>query len=197
MKFTFNFFFQAICSAIIFLAGKVDLAAICSEPTNLAQQYEQYRANGTGSSIQEFLNSFSTHNAVSDEEEQLMYGDKICPASLESVTTNPNSKLFERSTCPSFIVASHLSTRYPKIITEARCKCQACLEEKGHSTITRCEPIYHPTLILVRTGSCVNGVYQYSKATYMKQLGCSCAKKTEALSAPSSNASSDDDPITM
>lgn len=189
--------FQAICCAILFLAGKVDLAAICSEPANLAEQYAQYMAKETESSVKEYLDSYPTNNTLPDEEEQLIYGDKTCPASLQSITTDPNSKVFERTTCPFFLVASHLSTRYPKIINEARCKCQACLEEKGHSTITGCEPVYRPVRVLLRTGSCVNGVYQYSSAMYMKQEGCTCAKKREALSVPVSNTSSNDDPITM
>ncbi|XP_062581694.1 interleukin 17-like protein isoform X2 [Saccostrea cucullata] len=186
-----------MCSAIVLLGGQVQSAVICSEPTNLAERYSQYLSQESGSSIDEILGSYSTNNTRPDEEEQLIYGTKVCPSSLRVITSDPKSKVHERTTCPYFLVASHLSTRYPKIITEARCKCQSCLEENGHSTATRCEPVYRPVRILTRKSDCVDGVYQYSEETYMKQEGCTCAKKTEAVSGSGSNTSSGGDPDTM
>ncbi|XP_061182459.1 interleukin 17-like protein [Saccostrea echinata] len=186
-----------MCSAFFLLAGQVQSAVICSEPTNLAEQYAQYLSQESGSSIDELLGSYSANNTRPDEEEQLIFGNKVCPSSLRVITSDPKSKVHERTTCPYFLVASHLSTRYPKIITEARCKCQACLEENGPSTATRCEPVYRPVRILTRKSVCVDGVYQYSEQTYMKQEGCTCAKKTEAVSGSGSNTSSGSDPATM
>lgn len=186
-----------LCGVLAFLTGEVNTAAICSEPSNLAELYSQYMANGSESNMREYLESSTTNSMVSDEEEEVIYGNKICPASIKSITTDPKSSVFERTTCPYFLVASHLSTRYPKIITEARCKCMRCvpLEENAQSDQTRCEPVYRPVRVLFRTGSCVDGVYQYVPSVHMKQEGCTCVRATEALSG--SGPTSNDDPPPM
>lgn len=199
MTLIFKSVLQVVCSVIVLLTGVADSAVICSEPTNLAEQYSQYMANATVSNMLEYLESSTAGGVASDEEEQLIYGNRICPSSIKAITTDPKSSVFERTTCPYFLVASHLSTRYPKIITEARCKCSGCvpLEENGHSDLTRCEPVYRPVRVLSRTGNCVNGVYQYTAAVHMKQEGCTCVRKTEALSGSGSGSNGSDDPIPM
>uniref|UniRef100_A0A1A8JI37 Interleukin 17d n=2 Tax=Nothobranchius kuhntae TaxID=321403 RepID=A0A1A8JI37_NOTKU len=68
--------------------------------------------------------------------------------------------------------------RYPRYIPEAYCLCKGCLlgaeGERYHST-----PVYAPSVILKRTGSCVGGRYSYSEIYVSVAVGCTCVSQDE------------------
>uniref|UniRef100_A0A1A8R990 Interleukin 17d n=1 Tax=Nothobranchius rachovii TaxID=451742 RepID=A0A1A8R990_9TELE len=61
---------------------------------------------------------------------------------------------------------------------EAYCLCKGCLlgaeGERYHST-----PVYAPSVILKRTGSCVGGRYSYSEIYVSVAVGCTCVSQDE------------------
>lgn len=71
---------------------------------------------------------------------------------------------------------SYDPTRYPRHIPEAYCLCKGCLlgsygQESEHFRST---PVYAPSVILKRTGSCVAGRHSYTEIYVSVAVGCTC-----------------------
>ncbi|XP_041858478.1 interleukin-17D [Melanotaenia boesemani] len=76
---------------------------------------------------------------------------------------------------------SYNPTRYPRYIPEAYCLCKGCLirpyGEESHQY--RSTPVYAPSVILKRTGSCVSGRHSYSEIYISIAVGCTCVPLLE------------------
>lgn len=89
--------------------------------------------------------------------------------------------LVQRET--SFLVfrLSYEPSRYPRYIPEAYCLCEGCLigalgeESRRH----RSTPVYAPSVILKRTGSCVGGRHTYTEIYVSIAVGCTCVPLPE------------------
>lgn len=76
---------------------------------------------------------------------------------------------------------SYDPTRYPRYIPEAYCLCKGCLiglfgEESDQHRST---PVYAPSVILKRTGSCVGGRHSYTEIYVSIAVGCTCVPLLE------------------
>lgn len=72
-------------------------------------------------------------------------------------------------------------TRFPRYIPEAYCLCKGCLlgprgEESDH---LRSTPVFAPSVILKRTGSCVAGRHSYTEIYVSIAVGCTCVPRLE------------------
>ncbi|KAM3862190.1 interleukin-17D [Diretmus argenteus] len=89
---------------------------------------------------------------------------------------------------------SHDPARYPRYIPEAYCLCKGCLtgaygEENDQYRST---PVYTPSVILKRTGSCIGGRHSYTESYVSIAVGCTCVPLLEKdRDARSSNHSLD------
>lgn len=71
--------------------------------------------------------------------------------------------------------------RYPRYIPEAYCLCKGCLmgpygEERDRYRST---PVYAPSVILRRTGSCMGGRHSYTEVYVSIAVGCTCVPLLE------------------
>ncbi|KAG7331296.1 hypothetical protein KOW79_005265 [Hemibagrus wyckioides] len=76
-------------------------------------------------------------------------------------------------------------TRYPRFIPEAYCLCKGCLTGPNgeESEDYRSVPVFVPTAVLRRSGSCVGGRRSYTESYESIQVGCTCIpalKKNES-----------------
>ncbi|XP_026232215.1 interleukin-17D isoform X2 [Anabas testudineus] len=71
---------------------------------------------------------------------------------------------------------SYSPTRYPRYIPEAYCLCTGCLmgPHGEESPQYRSTPVYSPSVILRRTGSCVGGRHSYIERYVSIAVGCTC-----------------------
>uniref|UniRef100_A0A8C7XWH4 Interleukin 17d n=1 Tax=Oryzias sinensis TaxID=183150 RepID=A0A8C7XWH4_9TELE len=65
---------------------------------------------------------------------------------------------------------------YPRSIPEAYCLCKGCLigPSGDESRQYRSTPVYSPSVILRRTGSCAGGRHSYSEIYVSIAVGCTC-----------------------
>ncbi|XP_038869935.1 interleukin-17D [Salvelinus namaycush] len=87
---------------------------------------------------------------------------------------------------------SHDPARYPRFIPEAYCLCKGCLIGPfgQESDQYRSTPVYMPSVILRRTGSCVGGRHSYTESYVSVAVGCTCVPLLEKdRDAQSSNQS--------
>nr|XP_046260683.1 interleukin-17D [Scatophagus argus] len=76
---------------------------------------------------------------------------------------------------------SYDPSRYPRYIPEAYCLCKGCLtgahgeESERH----RSTPVYAPSVILKRKGSCVGGRHSYTEIYVSIAVGCTCVPLLE------------------
>lgn len=84
-------------------------------------------------------------------------------------------------TCPFPPRLSYEPTRYPRYIPEAYCLCKGCLLGRGgeESQQHRSTPVYAPSVILKRTGSCVAGRHSYTEVYVSVAVGCTCVPLLE------------------
>ncbi|XP_058509103.1 interleukin-17D-like, partial [Solea solea] len=70
-------------------------------------------------------------------------------------------------------------TRYPRSIPEAYCLCKGCLlgAYGQESDQYRSTPVYAPSVVLKRTGSCVAGRHAYTEVYVSVAVGCTCVPK--------------------
>lgn len=88
---------------------------------------------------------------------------------------------------------SYNPTRYPRYIPEAYCLCKGCLigPRGEESNRFRSAPVFSPSVILRRTGSCVGGRHSYVERYVSIAVGCTCVPLLEKQrSDPKSNQSS-------
>ncbi|XP_026074165.1 interleukin-17D [Carassius auratus] len=76
---------------------------------------------------------------------------------------------------------SHDPARYPRYLPEAYCLCKGCLTGPNgeESDRFRSTPVYTPTVILRRTGSCVGGRRSYTESYVSVAVGCTCVPLLE------------------
>ncbi|XP_071337767.1 interleukin-17D [Trachinotus anak] len=76
---------------------------------------------------------------------------------------------------------SYDPTRYPRYIPEAYCLCKGCLlgPHGEESDRHRSTPVYAPSVILRRTGSCVGGRHSYTEIYVSVAVGCTCVPLLE------------------
>ncbi|XP_041662236.1 interleukin-17D [Cheilinus undulatus] len=76
---------------------------------------------------------------------------------------------------------SYDPSRYPHYIPEAYCLCKGCLmgPHGEESEQYRSTPVYAPSVILKRTGSCLGGRHSYMEIYVSVAVGCTCVPRLE------------------
>uniref|UniRef100_A0A3P9HW25 Interleukin 17d n=1 Tax=Oryzias latipes TaxID=8090 RepID=A0A3P9HW25_ORYLA len=123
---------------------------------------------------------------------QLKPQDKLnlsCPSTAGTLTASrtrlPVNLL---SVSPWAYRISYDPTRYPRSIPEAYCLCKGCLigPSGEESRQYRSTPVYSPSVILRRTGSCAGGRHSYSEIYVSIAVGCTCVPLLEKDREPQS-----------
>ncbi|KAM9850932.1 interleukin-17D [Aulostomus maculatus] len=120
------------------------------------------------------------HHALQLEPRQKL--NLTCPTSAwspgDSKTRLPVNL---RSISPWAYRISYDPARYPRYIPEAYCLCDGCLMGSfgEESDQYRSAPVYAPSVILRRTGSCVGGRHSYMEIYVSIAVGCTCVPRTE------------------
>ncbi|CAD5116366.1 unnamed protein product [Dimorphilus gyrociliatus] len=148
----------------------------------------------------ERLTRFRTENDLevaefSEEIDKIVFEKKIlkdsranatCPNSLQEHMQELNniSKMqkvdLRVSTCPIFNVVSYHEKRFPRSITEVRCRCSSpktpgCLRENSRTDSDyECGPIAVRVLVLVKNGECENNFAKYVPYWDEQVVGCGC-----------------------
>ncbi|XP_015234386.1 PREDICTED: interleukin-17D [Cyprinodon variegatus] len=105
-----------------------------------------------------------------------------CPtAALRRTDSNTRLPANLRSISPWAYRLSYEPNRYPRYIPEAYCLCKGCLfgPYREESQQYRSVPVYAPTVILRRSGSCVGGRHSYSEIYVSVAVGCTCVPMME------------------
>ncbi|XP_054887405.1 interleukin-17D [Poeciliopsis prolifica] len=86
-----------------------------------------------------------------------------------------------RSISPWAYRISYDPNRYPRYVPEAYCLCKGCLVGPygGQSQRYRSVPVFAPSVILRRTGSCVAGRHSYTEIYVSVAVGCTCVPLME------------------
>ncbi|XP_027020144.2 interleukin-17D isoform X1 [Tachysurus fulvidraco] len=76
----------------------------------------------------------------------------------------------------------HEPSRYPRYIPEAYCLCKGCLTGPSgeESEDYRSVPVFVPTAVLRRSGSCVGGRRSYTESYESIAVGCTCVPALRA-----------------
>uniref|UniRef100_A0A672IWZ1 Interleukin 17d n=1 Tax=Salarias fasciatus TaxID=181472 RepID=A0A672IWZ1_SALFA len=89
---------------------------------------------------------------------------------------------------PSFLLKrrrvngiSYDPARYPRYIPEAYCLCQGCLAgpHGEDRRWLRSTPVFAPSVVLRRTGSCAGGRHSYAEVYVSIPVGCTCVPRLE------------------
>ncbi|KAJ8246656.1 hypothetical protein GJAV_G00253960 [Gymnothorax javanicus] len=82
----------------------------------------------------------------------------------------------ELSISPWSYRMTHDVARFPRFLPEAYCLCRGCLlgPRGAESTRFRSAPVFMPTVILRRTGTCAGGRYSYTESYVSIAVGCTC-----------------------
>ncbi|XP_042282394.1 interleukin-17D [Thunnus maccoyii] len=105
-----------------------------------------------------------------------------CPTTARSQTDSKTRlPVSLRSISPWTYRISYDPARYPRYIPEAYCLCKGCLigpygEENNQYRST---PVYAPSVILRRTGSCIGGRHSYTEIYVSIAVGCTCVPLLE------------------
>ncbi|XP_041806738.1 interleukin-17D [Chelmon rostratus] len=117
---------------------------------------------------------------------QLEPQDKLnltCPATAQPLTDRKKTRLPVNllSISPWAYRISYDLSRYPRFIPEAYCLCKGCLVGPygEESDQYRSTPVYAPSVILKRTGSCVGGRHSYTEIYVSIAVGCTCVPLLE------------------
>ncbi|KAG7240394.1 hypothetical protein INR49_026965, partial [Caranx melampygus] len=101
-----------------------------------------------------------------------------CPSTARTPADRKTSRLPVNllSVSPWAYRISYHPTRYPRYIPEAYCLCKGCLlgPYGAESDRYRSTPVYAPSVILKRTGSCVGGRHSYTEVYVSVAVGCTC-----------------------
>uniref|UniRef100_A0A673BF50 Interleukin 17d n=1 Tax=Sphaeramia orbicularis TaxID=375764 RepID=A0A673BF50_9TELE len=116
---------------------------------------------------------------------QLEPRDKLnltCPDTARSRSdTKTRLPVNLRSISPWAYRMSYDPTRYPRYIPEAYCLCKGCLigAHGEENSRFRSVPVYAPSVILKRKGSCVSGRFTYNEIYVSIAVGCTCVPMLE------------------
>lgn len=196
---------QILITALTFgsdlvMSTPIPTVATCQDPTNLDAMWTQLQLDNHQNLLVPMPLNGDSNLKQSYENGTLIMGDKWCPTNSMELQSSFDSSLVHRSTCPYYYVMEIDSKRYPPAITEARCRCDKCLESSRRSEFNVCEPITLPVKLLRNTGTCVNGVWQYEPYTHHLTFACTCAVKRKHISGvvlPHAPSPTEDDPPPM
>ncbi|XP_056610156.1 interleukin-17D [Triplophysa dalaica] len=110
---------------------------------------------------------------------------QLAPPERQNLTcTSVNRLARDRSRTPVNLLSlspwayriSHDSARYPRFLPEAYCLCKGCLTGPSgeESDRFRSIPVYVPTVVLRRVGSCAGGRHSYIESYVSVAVGCTC-----------------------
>uniref|UniRef100_A0A672GR07 Interleukin 17d n=1 Tax=Salarias fasciatus TaxID=181472 RepID=A0A672GR07_SALFA len=110
---------------------------------------------------------------------QLEPRDKLnltCPTATRDARDETSSRKWVSS-----LRISYDPARYPRYIPEACCLCQGCLagphgEDRRR---LRSTPVFAPSVVLRRTGSCAGGRHSYAEVYVSIPVGCTCVLRLE------------------
>ncbi|XP_044221636.1 interleukin-17D [Thunnus albacares] len=105
-----------------------------------------------------------------------------CPTTARSQTDSKTRlPVSLRSISPWTYRISYDPARYPRYIPEAYCLCKGCLigPYGEESNQYRSTPVYAPSVILRRTGSCIGGRHSYTEIYVSIAVGCTCVPLLE------------------
>ncbi|XP_040003476.1 interleukin-17D [Xiphias gladius] len=120
------------------------------------------------------------HHALELEPQDKL--NLTCPTTARSPTdSKTHLPVNLLSISPWAYRISYNPTRYPRYIPEAYCLCKGCLigpygEESDRHRST---PVYAPSVVLRRTGSCVGGRHSYAEIYVSVAVGCTCVPLLE------------------
>ncbi|XP_069011151.1 interleukin-17D [Embiotoca jacksoni] len=120
------------------------------------------------------------HHALQLEPQDKL--NRTCPTTVrpptDSKTRLPVNLL---SVSPWAYRISYDPARYPRYIPEAYCLCKGCLVGPygEESDQYRSAPVYAPSVLLRRTGSCVGGRHSYTEIYVSVAVGCTCVPLPE------------------
>lgn len=115
-----------------------------------------------------------------------------CPSGRRNPDRKSRVPVNFQSLSPWAYRISHDPARYPRFIPEAYCLCKGCLTGPfgEESDQYRSTPVYMPSVIMRRTGSCVGGRHSYTESYVSIPVGCTCLPLLEKdRDAQSSNQS--------
>lgn len=110
--------------------------------------------------------------ANSSAKENAIYGD-MDNSHCTSSHVKQHGALHESSYCPWYYVINQSDYRYPRAITEARCRCQS---GAGMGAATACKQVNYSIRVLRRTGVDKNGVCVYTPGWQNVGVGCTTIK---------------------
>ncbi|XP_052103036.1 interleukin 17-like protein [Mytilus californianus] len=146
----------------------------CQDPANLDGMWQKLQAEN-GNNVLERI-PYEVSNLKQElVNGKLTFGETTCPSNSLELLKTISASLYHRSTCPYYYVMEEDTKRYPKMITEVRCRCQGCLEKSGQSDFNVCEPVTLPMKMLRNTGVCEKGVWKYEPYTHHLPVTCTCA----------------------
>ncbi|XP_067265607.1 interleukin-17D [Chanodichthys erythropterus] len=104
-----------------------------------------------------------------------------CQSASRLARDRPRTPVNFLSLSPWAYRISHDPARYPRYLPEAYCLCKGCLTGPNgeESDRFRSTPVYMPTVILRRTGSCVGGRHSYTESYVSIAVGCTCVPLLE------------------
>ncbi|KAK7168932.1 hypothetical protein R3I93_005051 [Phoxinus phoxinus] len=115
-----------------------------------------------------------------------------CQSASRVARDRPRTPVNFLSLSPWAYRISHEPARYPRYLPEAYCLCKGCLTGPNgeESDRFRSTPVYMPTVILRRTGTCVGGRHSYTESYVSIAVGCTCVPLLERdRKTPKSNPS--------
>lgn len=104
-----------------------------------------------------------------------------CPS---RILADARAELSDRSLCPWYTIINRDPYRIPKVLLEARCKCNSCVFNPGSPLHTQClcEQVYQSVRVLSQIGQCTDGQHVYSYMIEKIPVACTCAKRREVIS---------------
>ncbi|XP_008279823.1 interleukin-17D [Stegastes partitus] len=120
------------------------------------------------------------HHALQLEPQEKL--NLTCPSTARTPTDGKTRLPVNlRSISPWAYRLSYDPNRYPRYIPEAYCLCKGCLMGSygGESNQHRSAPVYAPSVVLRRTGSCIGGRHSYAEIYVSVAVGCTCVPLQE------------------
>ncbi|KAF3843513.1 hypothetical protein F7725_002362 [Dissostichus mawsoni] len=121
------------------------------------------------------------HHALELEPQEKL--NLTCPAAAARAPADRKTRLPVNllSISPWAYRLSYDPARYPRYIPEAYCLCKGCLfGPYGKESLRyRSTPVYAPSVILRRAGSCLGGRHSYTEVYVSIAVGCTCVPLQE------------------
>ena len=189
IKSVFVLVFTRVCPVflqVVALVVLVTLPCVLSAPTNNGkckrqthtELHQKWLSAKSSRDAHESIyitppfTSFIRDLRPTEGENVHFYGDnQECPTEPASDT----SPVQDRSNCPWYNVLNKDETRYPDVVTEARCRCTGCIGVDG---LSQCKPVYYNIHVLRQTGQCdEDGFHKWESGWVKISVGCTCARK--------------------